>query len=49
MSDRAPLFDVTWDGCELTGSQFPGAQLRPMTTTHGDRNWTSLRGADLSG
>ena len=23
--DRAWLFDVTWDGCKLTGSQFPGA------------------------
>ena len=34
--DRARLFDVTWDGCKLTGSQFPGAQLRPMTTTDSD-------------
>ncbi|SDL62901.1 Uncharacterized protein YjbI, contains pentapeptide repeats [Geodermatophilus siccatus] len=47
--DRARLFDVTWDGCKLTGSQFPGAQLRPMTTIDGDWSWTSLRGADLSG
>ena len=23
--DRAKLFDVVWDGCKLTGSQFPGA------------------------
>ena len=34
---------------KLAGSQFPGAQLRPMTTTDSDWSWTSLRGADLSG
>ena len=27
--DRARLFDVVWEGCKLTGSQFPGAELRP--------------------
>jgi uncharacterized protein YjbI with pentapeptide repeats len=47
--DRAKLFDVTWTGCKLTGSQFPGATLRPMTTTESDWSYTSLRGADLSG
>jgi uncharacterized protein YjbI with pentapeptide repeats len=47
--DRARLFDVTWEGCKLTGSQFPGAQLRPMTSTESDWSWTNLRGADLSG
>src|SRR5215217_2747725 len=46
--DRAKLFDVTWTGCKLTGSQFPGATLRPMTSTDSDWSWTSLRGADLS-
>src|SRR4051794_14205450 len=47
--DRAKLFDVVWDGCKLTGSQFPGAELRPMTSTDSDWSWTSLRGVDLSG
>jgi uncharacterized protein YjbI with pentapeptide repeats len=47
--DRAKLFDVTWTACKLTGSQFPGATLRPMTTTESDWSYTSLRGADLSG
>ena len=47
--DRAKLLDVTWDGCKLTGSQFPGAQLRPMTSTECDWSYTALRGADLSG
>jgi uncharacterized protein YjbI with pentapeptide repeats len=46
--DRARLFDVTWDACKLTGSQFPGAQLRPMTSSECDWSWTSLRAADLS-
>ena len=31
--DRAKLFDVVWEGCKLTGSQFPGAAVRPMTST----------------
>ncbi|WP_240619715.1 pentapeptide repeat-containing protein [Blastococcus sp. TF02-8] len=47
--DRARLIDVTWDGCKLTGSHFPGAHLRPMTATECDWSFTSLRGADLSG
>jgi uncharacterized protein YjbI with pentapeptide repeats len=47
--DRARLIDVTWDGCKLTGSQFPGAQLRPMTSTECDWSYAALRGADLSG
>jgi uncharacterized protein YjbI with pentapeptide repeats len=47
--DRAKLFDVRWEGCKLTGSQFPGAELRPMTSVDCDWSWTSLRGADLSG
>ena len=47
--DRARLFDVVWDGCKLTGSYFPGATLRPLTTTDTDWSWTSLRGVDLSG
>jgi uncharacterized protein YjbI with pentapeptide repeats len=47
--DRARLFDAHWEGCKLTGSQFPGAELRPMTSTECDWSWTSLRGADLSG
>jgi uncharacterized protein YjbI with pentapeptide repeats len=47
--DRARLFDARWEGCKLTGSQFPGAELRPMTTVDSDWSWTSLRGADLSG
>ena len=42
--DRAKLFDVVWDGCKLTGSQFPGADLRPMTSTGSDWSYTSLRG-----
>ena len=46
--DRARLFDVRWEGCKLTGSQFPGAELRPMTSSGSDWSWTSLRGADLS-
>jgi uncharacterized protein YjbI with pentapeptide repeats len=33
----------------MTGSQFPGAQLRPMTSTDSDWSWAALRGADLSG
>ena len=45
--DRAKLIDVTWDGCKLTGSQFPGAQLRPMTATECDWSYVALRGADL--
>jgi uncharacterized protein YjbI with pentapeptide repeats len=40
---------VVWDGCKLTGSQFPGATLRPLTSTDSDWSWTSLRGVDLSG
>ena len=47
--DRARLIDVIWDGCKLTGSTFPGAQLRPMTSTESDWSYTSLRGVDLSG
>jgi uncharacterized protein YjbI with pentapeptide repeats len=47
--DRAKLFDTRWEGCKLTGSQFPGAELRPMTSLDCDWSWTSLRGADLSG
>ncbi|MGX5656261.1 pentapeptide repeat-containing protein [Geodermatophilus nigrescens] len=47
--DRARLIDVVWDGCKLTGSHFPGATLRPLTSTDCDWSWTSLRGADLSG
>ena len=47
--DRAKLFDVVWDGCKLTGSQFPGADLRPMNSIDCDWSWTSLRGADLAG
>jgi uncharacterized protein YjbI with pentapeptide repeats len=38
-----------WDGCKLTGSQFPGAQLRPMTATECDWSYAALRGVDLSG
>jgi uncharacterized protein YjbI with pentapeptide repeats len=47
--DRARLFDAVWTGCKLTGSLFPGAVLRPMTSVDSDWSWTSLRGADLSG
>jgi uncharacterized protein YjbI with pentapeptide repeats len=47
--DRGRLFEATWEGCKLTGSQFPGAQLRPMTSTECDWSYASLRGADLSG
>jgi uncharacterized protein YjbI with pentapeptide repeats len=47
--DRARLFDVSWTGCKLTGSQFPGATMRPMTSVECDWSWTSLRGAELSG
>ena len=47
--DRAKLFDVLWDACKLTGSQFPGATLRPMTATECDWSYASLRGVDLSG
>ena len=47
--DRARLFDALWEGCKLTGSHFPGATLRPLTTTDTDWSWTSLRGVDLSG
>ena len=42
--DRAKLFDVVWDGCKLTGSQFPGADVRPMTSTGSDWSYASLRG-----
>ena len=47
--DRATLRDVTWEGCKLTGSQFPGAHLRPMTSTDCDWSYVNLRAADLSG
>jgi uncharacterized protein YjbI with pentapeptide repeats len=47
--DRARLFDVSWTGCKLTGSQFPGATLRPMSSVECDWSYTSLRGVDLSG
>ena len=47
--DRAKLPYVVWEGCKLTGSQFPGAFLRPMTTTESDWSYTALRAADLSG
>ena len=47
--DRATLFDVGFDDCKLTGSQFPGATLRPMTAIDCDWSYTALRGADLSG
>ncbi|MGY1886410.1 pentapeptide repeat-containing protein [Blastococcus sp. SYSU DS0753] len=46
--DRARLFDATFDGCKLTGSQFLGAQLRPLVAIDCDWSWTSLRGVDLS-
>jgi uncharacterized protein YjbI with pentapeptide repeats len=46
--DRARLFDATLDGCKLTGSWFPGAELRPMAATDCDWSYTSLRGVDLS-
>jgi uncharacterized protein YjbI with pentapeptide repeats len=47
--DRAKLFDVTWEGCKLTGSQFPGAAMRPLTSVESDWSYASLRGVDLSG
>jgi uncharacterized protein YjbI with pentapeptide repeats len=47
--DRAKLLHASWQGCKLTGSQFPGAQLRPMTVEDCDWSYTSLRGVDLSG
>jgi uncharacterized protein YjbI with pentapeptide repeats len=47
--DRAKLFGVAWTGCKLTGSQFPGATLRPMTSVESDWSYASLRGVDLSG
>ena len=47
--DRSKLFDVVWTGCKLTGSQFPGATLRPMTSVESDWSYASLRGVDLSG
>ncbi len=47
--DRAKLFDVTWDNCKVTGSHFPGATLRPMTSIECDWSYASLRGVDLSG
>jgi fluoroquinolone resistance protein len=47
--DRARLFDVSWTGCKLTGSQFPGATMRPMTSIECDWSYASLRGVDLSG
>ena len=46
--DRARLFDATLEGCKLTGSWFPGAELRPLTATECDWSYTSLRGVDLS-
>jgi uncharacterized protein YjbI with pentapeptide repeats len=47
--DRARLIDVVWDGCKLTGSQFPGASMRPMTAAECDWSYAGLRGVDLSG
>jgi uncharacterized protein YjbI with pentapeptide repeats len=47
--DRARLFDARFEGCKLTGSQFPGAAMRPLTSTDCDWSWTSLRGVDLAG
>ena len=47
--DRAKLFDVSWTGCKLTGSQFPGATMRPLTSVESDWSYASLRGVDLSG
>ena len=47
--DRARLFGVSWTGCKLTGSQFVGATLRPMTSVDSDWSYASLRGVDLSG
>ena len=47
--DRARLFDVSWSGCKLTGSQFTGATLRPMTSMESDWSYASFRGVDLSG
>ena len=47
--DRAKLFGTAWSGCKLTGSQFPGATVRPMTSVECDWSYVALRGADLSG
>ena len=47
--DRAKLFDASWTGCKLTGSQFPNVTMRPMTSVESDWSYASLRGADLSG
>jgi uncharacterized protein YjbI with pentapeptide repeats len=47
--DRAALFVASWEDCKLTGSQFPGATLRPMTAVACDWSYASLRGVDLSG
>jgi len=47
--DRATLFGTAWSGCKLTGSQFPGATVRPMTSDECDWSYVSLRGADLTG
>jgi len=47
--DRAKLFGVRWSGCKMTGSQFPGATMRPMTSEETDWSYASLRGVDLSG
>ena len=47
--DRARLFDVRWTGCKLTGSHFPGATMRPLTSVESDWSYANLRGVDLSG
>lgn len=47
--ERARLSNSTFEACKFTGSQFAGADLRPLTATDCDWSWTGLRGMDLSG
>jgi uncharacterized protein YjbI with pentapeptide repeats len=47
--ERARMSNSVFEACKLTGSHFPGADLRPLESRDCDWSWTSLRGVDLSG
>lgn len=46
---RANLFDATFVGCKMTGSEFVECDLRPLHVEGGDWSYVRLRHADLRG
>lgn len=46
---RSSWFDVTLDGCKLTGTVMIECELKPLTVRGGNWSGIVLRGADLAG